>query len=115
MTCFIKFLIYKGQAAIIQNYLDKGILNKDNENKLYVQLTAQASRTDEDNQNRINNIQKQQSQKSSSTGHLAMKSDSGTGSSTTAAVIRVTNLLGAIKSSRNLAEHRQRQYSGKNI
>lgn len=107
-----------GQAAtLLQNYLQKNLINADNENKLYVQL-AQANQSTGplSEENRIGAElgslinQQHSAQHSSSTSHLPLKSDSGTGSST-AAVIRVTNLLGAIKGSRNLTEHRQRQYS----
>ena len=109
-----------GQAAsLLQNYLQKGIISADNENKLYVQLAAQSNQStgplSEENRiaTEIGSLINQQhsAQHSSSTSHLPGKSDSGTTGSSTAAVIRVTNLLGAIKGSRNLTEHRQRQYS----
>ena len=106
-----------GQAAtLLQNYLQKGIISADNENKLYVQLAqSNASTGPLSEENRIAELgslinQQHSGQHSSSTSHQPLKSDSGTGSST-AAVVRVTNLLGAIKGSRNLTEHRQRQYS----
>lgn len=104
-----------GQAAIIlQNYLDKGMIKADNENKLYVQLAQANQKTGlEQNDSRLimtDAASFQHGQQSSSTSHLPsnLKSDSGTGSS---AVIRVTNLLDAIKGSRSLSDHKQRQYS----
>ena len=97
--------------AILKNYTEKRILNGNENSKLYVQLAQTNQSSLHNEENRITEIgssinqQQQSAQHSSSTSHLQTKSDSGS----SAAVMRVTNLIGAIKGAKS--DHRQRQYS----